>query len=630
MRKIKTYLIIIFALLSFANVFAYSDITASFDPQYVYAIINFLNIIWLPFAILAGKLFSNDFIYWTFMHLDVILWKIWNFSKTFANFALAAILISSIFWLFVWKVKNIWSVLMKIWLWAILINMSWFIIWVLLDISTILIVSVWAFPMKMINNLSIQWETSTQKMCMNLTLKNSKTPSDIISCEKKSEENINLWKMMEKMNEISGPLVYIWSSILHLSDSWDVDKNTAQNTEKWKEKSVAKVLAIWTFIKLLVLVLFTVPIFILVIIWIIRLFWLWIYIWFSPFIILDQIFGWKMFASKKEFQLKNIFWLIFQPVIVVFVMGLALIYLSTLQKVMSTSWTKNNPNKQALSSLWITWNSMLVNDKPAITIEWNLLNGFMNSVWGFFWYTILLIMSSIILWSLLKLATKSSQITESIAENIYSFAEESLKAVPIIPIWKGVWIWAMEMAFHRGILSKWFEEKAAQRADALTNKILKAVWVKNADIGQTELSSAENRLRILKNGDFKTWYSNFSSDLSSVINSYGDLVPNMASNFKEMIYQYFLTLYNKKIANENDLSNIWFLKREDWKLVPVKGSDELFTVPKFREFLSWLIRYNKELKGKWYTNFSNLVNDSGVKASPDYLNKSLSEIASWK
>jgi hypothetical protein len=43
--------------------------------------LNILNLIWLPLAILAGKLFTNDFVYGTFMHMDVVLWKIWNFSK---------------------------------------------------------------------------------------------------------------------------------------------------------------------------------------------------------------------------------------------------------------------------------------------------------------------------------------------------------------------------------------------------------------------------------------------------------------------------------------------------------------------------------------------------------------------
>ena len=53
--------------------------------------ISFFSWAWVFFAILAGKLMSNDFVYGSFMNMDVFLWQIWNIMKNFANYVIGAL-----------------------------------------------------------------------------------------------------------------------------------------------------------------------------------------------------------------------------------------------------------------------------------------------------------------------------------------------------------------------------------------------------------------------------------------------------------------------------------------------------------------------------------------------------------
>ena len=57
---------------------------------------------------------------------------------------------------------------------------------------------------------------------------------------------------------------------------------------------------------------------------------------------------------------------------------------------------------------------------------------------------------SLILFSLLKLASKTSKLTASVVDRIYNFAMEGIKTIPIIPTArKPVGIGALEMAFKK-------------------------------------------------------------------------------------------------------------------------------------------------------------------------------------
>lgn len=114
--------------------------------------------IW-PCLAIAGLALDNSLIYGSFLHLDAALWSIWNIMKNFANFTLWFVFVFTIVKnLFAWSfggsgddpmqgaVKTIKRTLIA---W-VLVQMSWFIVAALIDLSTILIYAVWWLPLSMV------------------------------------------------------------------------------------------------------------------------------------------------------------------------------------------------------------------------------------------------------------------------------------------------------------------------------------------------------------------------------------------------------------------------------------------------------------------------------------------------
>ncbi len=118
-------------------------------------------IYWLlwPVLFICGIALDNTLVYWWFLHLDASLWSLWNIMKNFANFALWFMVLFAI-------VRNIfaapfgkswdkWSpvnIIKKTLIAGVLIQMSWFLMAAVIDLSTILTYSVWWLPMTVLQN----------------------------------------------------------------------------------------------------------------------------------------------------------------------------------------------------------------------------------------------------------------------------------------------------------------------------------------------------------------------------------------------------------------------------------------------------------------------------------------------
>jgi hypothetical protein len=121
-------------------------------------VLRVLFLIMAPLLAIAAVALDNTLIYGSIFNLDAILWQFWQMMRNFANFAL---------WLlFVWKVleyllksKTTWVDLGKtvksVVVWAILVQASWFIMAVLIDLSTIGVYGLWAMPLTIITD---SWE----------------------------------------------------------------------------------------------------------------------------------------------------------------------------------------------------------------------------------------------------------------------------------------------------------------------------------------------------------------------------------------------------------------------------------------------------------------------------------------
>ena len=114
--------------------------------------------IW-PCLTIAGAALDNSLIYGSILHLDAALWNIWNIMKNFANFTLWFIFIFTIVKnLFAWSlgksdgdpIKGAKDTIVQTLIAWVLVQMSWFIVAALIDLSTILIYAVWWIPLSML------------------------------------------------------------------------------------------------------------------------------------------------------------------------------------------------------------------------------------------------------------------------------------------------------------------------------------------------------------------------------------------------------------------------------------------------------------------------------------------------
>jgi len=584
-----------FSYWAWNTVVSTSSVSSSSWETYSFltSIANLLNLIWLPFAIIAGKLFTNNLAYGANFWLDSVLFHIWQFARMIANYIIGFILIVWIFGIFVWKTKNILSLLWKITVASVLVNMSWFLVAVLLDISTILLVAVGSLPMHIMWG-SQTWPTKKIQYCSKIeispksVLENKNGYKNITVCNKWDIKQMDTDEFFAKMNDMSWPLIFIWTSILNVDKNWWISTQHINENSNVKKSSNIK-----DILHMMIILLFVIPIILLVVIWIVRLFWLWIYIGFSPLIILDHIFGWKNLWSKQQFKISNIIWLIFQPVIVVLAMWISIIFLSTVQT--SFIWEKQDEVKKSLG-ICLDGKSLCIKKKPVVTVKWNLFEDFIDEIGGLFGYIIITILTFALLWWLLKLSFHSTEITSSIADRTFKFAEEWMKAVPIVPIWwwKAVWIWAIKKAFDSRLLRKWFDTETAEQASKITDFLWEKFWVWAATVWPAITTKYSKALgRDLEYGDYRGAYNHFAEFLEEVKKEKPDVIPQDDPYFKKVV-RVFLQAEAKQIWWIKNLAEKFGIHKK-WKDITI---DSLFNNQYFRIFLTNLIKNPSIIKGK--------------------------------
>jgi len=501
-KKILLFLVAIFFLLS--N-FTFASTTTNNNSVFwdlFFSLIDLIWAIWYIFPILASKLMTNDLLYWTSLHFDVVLWNIWNFARSMANFIIWFMFIYFIFkYLISFWWKDGWIIktnLPKLAIASIVINMSWFLMAVLIDLSTILIVWVGSLP-------SVFWENLTsEKINIQKNIikdyvdckPNQKTKCKRFSYNMKNGSiDISIKDLQKYETMISWPLFFIWSNILWingestkkiLNDAYDQDKKVFRHD--WE--------AMKALIQLWIYLLFLIPIIILIVINIIRVFWIWIYIAFSPLIFLDQIFGWKVgWNTNKALAFKNMIWLIFQPVLVILSFSIAIIMIVGIYDWLQTM--KNNDNSDKVKKIFLL-------DKDAsawlVKIEfWTSQDAnTSNFIWWFFGYLIVSLLVIIILWSLIKISFQASEITKWVADKMFSFSEDLAKTIPIAtPFWKvsygSLWYLKQDIeAIPSGMVSKQSEK-------------ISKFFGQKSDISSNDYRTIHNNISNINNKDYKSW-----------------------------------------------------------------------------------------------------------------------------
>lgn len=430
-------------------------------------IINVIQLIWVVPAILAWRLMTNDLLYGAFMWFDQVLWSIWNLTRTFANYAIWFMFLIAIFkYIYTINAKNdITNVVTKLLVATLLVNSSWFIIWVLIDLSILLTAWIWSLPATFITKNSKLPDTIP--ICTDIKYWNflENPTSKVNLCE--GRRNAKQADLLSTATNASWPLMYIWLSVIRLSD---IANTPAGQSLDFKNMSIGLV------IKLMIAMMFFIPIITLCIINTIRLFWIWIYISFWPLLFLNIVFGTKHKWPKNVFTLSNMIWMIFQPVLVVAALAIAAIFISSIQ-----AWFLGK-NDEWLKSVWITldsnWWKLSAAGKEVFELKWNIWDMWNDVGWAL-GYIMLSFISLFMLWAMLKASFSATDIWEWIAKWISKFTEQTLKAVPIFG-W--AWIWALQKTVNKEVLKRllvrqWTRDQEEKTNTMIDNFMSKLWWV---------------------------------------------------------------------------------------------------------------------------------------------------------
>ncbi len=405
-------------------------------------IVSFLSRAWVLFAVLAGKLMTNAFVYASFMHMDSFLWQMRNIMKNFANFTIG-------FMFLFYLIKNIFSSgekqttasfikekVVSFLVAGILIQMSWFLVGAVVDLSTVATSAIGAFPASMIEeNSKYQWEIRTELekiRWLHITRDANANSTDKVKTKNdpwavlgdkisKKELDKYLDAIIPNENSLSGPLIFMGTSLFRFQDF--------TSTEMVKLGDWEKLFITW-WIQLLLLVMFSLAMFILFLLNIARIVILWMVIVFIPFIILFEVLktigkGENILEKLKLPNIWQIIKMIFAPVIFTAFMSLMLIV------TLAVWWMLNSKKDMTINELNFVQtedsSSISIDDVASSTVQW-LKMGFADMLVYF-----LLIF---LLWMLIKLAItvigKDQFIVSKVINPLMQWLEKMPAHIPIL------------------------------------------------------------------------------------------------------------------------------------------------------------------------------------------------------
>ena len=409
---------------------------------------------WVILANLAGKLMTNDLVYGSFLHLDASLWTLWNIMKNFANFALWFLVLFSI-------VKNVFSIwdggegkwkpkkiIINTLMAGVLIQMSWFMMWAVIDLSTIMTSAIWSFPSQFMMS-SDEFKQDINENLWNLRKWKvtfaPKNSQEIVKWEPNSETIAEMdleWDDYKKLldtimpsyDSVSGPLLFLWLSVFDLNDfgsryTWNWWSQTA--TERWD-------LFMQLWISSLVLLFFSLMLFFIFIFNLFRLIMLWLIIPLMPIIILLKVFDILPSGDSFSFlKIKTILNLIFKPVIMVWALSIVLIVLVLIKSVIKDNNSGSIPlgNGTAVLETMANWDQYVSTIKSdgilEYTMEWK--DTIADLIVYFFGLFLMFFVVKI------SIQTKTGVwFIDNSLDKMFKVATSAVSNLPIIPIWSGV------------------------------------------------------------------------------------------------------------------------------------------------------------------------------------------------
>lgn len=505
-------------------------------------IISVASWIWVIPATFAWKFMTNYFIYGDSFYLANYLFKFWQIIRTFAYFAL--------WFYFMWSIlyMRFNDAEAKSWIADLIKNtiIGWFLIWwsrwliaSAVDLSIIFTSAVASIP----SQIYEQKRTISKQQCfytpIKIDVKEDLTVDPVLLSKKENRRPITWQEIAPDGSNIAWPLTFFGSSVLWFFDMVFLSE-WAQDGNAPRINSAAFIIIA---VKAIMAIMLIVPMFILVIVNIIRIVYLWLRIVFSPFIVLMNIFEFKISDwLQKYIDRKNILWLILQPVAVVGMLSVWLILIIELTSIFNLCVSKKNG---ADPFQW--WSVAVERKQNNVVPVWDelfevTLKTSLWQLWDTLWWVtgelILAWFVIILLWWLIKVWFSFSELTAWLAKDITDSTEEMAWTIPVIklPWWGWVWVWAINQLARQnfGLEERISNKKSEQQQDVLDRAWLGQWMVKKQEIAKlkqlaqqwtTTLVDLQKQItEKLQKGKInstdaqdivKTWLSNNSNKLSS-------------------------------------------------------------------------------------------------------------------
>ncbi len=193
-------------------------------------LLKWIYVLLRPLLYICGIALDNSLVYGSWLHLDASLWTLWNIMKNIANFALWVLVLISIvvnlFSLWKWKKFAPKETIKNTVIAWVLIQMSWFLVAAIIDVSTILTYAIWWLPMTVLKtnqdytNRPVMWINAiawyTQNW-MKLNLYYSYWDHKISECE------IIEWLSVSGQYIVGPKYAYMWDEYQHTGfylDTW--------------------------------------------------------------------------------------------------------------------------------------------------------------------------------------------------------------------------------------------------------------------------------------------------------------------------------------------------------------------------------------------------------------------------
>ncbi len=473
MKKFKYILSLIIILFSLvwvtyweSNVTVNSSFSSWLDT--LHNLLTTLYLIIRPFLIIWWKFLSNTFVYGSAFGIDNVLWKLWQLVRTFTNYIIWFIFLFSIFiYFFKWDSKYSWKKLLpKIVIAWVVVNMSWFLLAVLLDFSTILLVAAWGI-WHQFTSIAQKTDSNIKKDIIQLpiTFNVDTNPKKMISVkiDKKDYYQCIYWSGWKVWN--APCLSNLWWKFVILNKDKKENKDLTAKLQKkgistkdidyssvWQLFSLFRYMntafltdntnslsqvAVLTILKLILLIVLIIPFILLAVILVIRVLILWVVIPMSPIILWAYILW--IWDSQIKWKLKDIISLIFQPVYVVFMLSIWFIFIQAVNTMIPSPEKKDKKTilrqlqfipewKNGISLWWLA----------QIQVKYDKGNGKTTNsadpknILAYFSWIVANLLSAIIMWMLVFTALKSNKWTKQISSTVETYAQKAVTTTPII------------------------------------------------------------------------------------------------------------------------------------------------------------------------------------------------------